>query len=43
MFECRVIQAGQPELRQLGLNEVAVRTGSPFVLMDIDLYVDSEW
>jgi NAD+ kinase len=42
MFECRVVRAGEPDLRQLGLNEVAVRPGSPFLLMDIDLYVDSE-
>jgi NAD+ kinase len=42
MFECRVIRPGQPEIRQLGLNEVAIRTGQPFLLMDIDLYVDSE-
>jgi NAD+ kinase len=42
MFECRVVRAGEPDLRQLGLNEVAIRTGTPFLLMDIDLYVDSE-
>ncbi|MGA2616012.1 MAG: NAD(+)/NADH kinase [Thermoguttaceae bacterium] len=43
MLDCRVLPAGQPELGQLVLNEVAVRAGSPFVLMDISLYVDSEW
>jgi NAD+ kinase len=42
MFECRVVRSGEPDLRQLGLNEVAIRTGTPFLLMDIDLYVDSE-
>ncbi|MGD0900050.1 MAG: NAD(+)/NADH kinase [Thermoguttaceae bacterium] len=42
MFECRVIRPGQPDLRQLGLNEVVIRTGPPFSLVDIDLYVDSE-
>ncbi len=26
----------------MGLNEIAVRTGPPFLLMDIHLYVDSE-
>ncbi|MGA2068378.1 MAG: NAD(+)/NADH kinase [Thermoguttaceae bacterium] len=42
MFECRVIRPGEPDVRQLGLNEVAIRAGAPFLLMDIDLYVDSE-
>ena len=38
----RVSRPSEPICRQLGLNEVAVRTGPPFLLMDIDLYVDSE-
>lgn len=42
MLECRVVQDGQPEMRQLGLNEVVIRTGPPFHLIDINLYVDSE-
>jgi NAD+ kinase len=42
MFECRVTRPGEPGYRQFGLNEVAIRTGHPFLLLDIDLYVDSE-
>ena len=42
MFDCRVIRNGKAEFRQMGLNEIAVRTGPPFLLMDIHLYVDSE-
>lgn len=42
MFECQVLRPHEPDLRQLGLNEVAIRTGSPFLLTDINLYVDSE-
>ena len=42
MFDCRVIRNGEVEFEQMGLNEIAVRTASPFLLMDIHLYVDSE-
>jgi NAD+ kinase len=42
MIDCQVIRNGQPAYRQMGLNEIAVRTGPPFLLMDIHLYVDSE-
>ncbi|NQU21520.1 MAG: NAD(+)/NADH kinase [Candidatus Nealsonbacteria bacterium] len=47
MFECRVLrgdESGSETVchRQLGLNEVAVQTGPPFRIMDVDLYVDSE-
>jgi NAD+ kinase len=42
MFDCRVIRNGESVFRQIGLNEIAVRTGPPFLLMDIQLYVDSE-
>mgnify|MGYP000877433438 CR=1 FL=1 len=45
MFECLVIGHGQttPSYRQLGLNEVVVWGGPTFAIMDLDLYVDSEW
>ncbi|MEC9002566.1 MAG: NAD(+)/NADH kinase [Planctomycetota bacterium] len=43
MFQCTVERDGQPRLTQLGLNEVAVLGGPPFSLLDVDLYVDSEW
>jgi NAD+ kinase len=42
MFECSLVQQGKEILRQLGLNEVAVLAGTPFSLININLYVDSE-
>jgi NAD+ kinase len=42
MLDCCVIRGGEAKFRQMGLNEVAVRTGPPFLLMNIHLYVDSE-
>jgi NAD+ kinase len=42
MFECRVLRHGTATHRQLGLNEVAVHGGSPFTILDVNLYVDSE-
>ncbi len=42
MFDCQVIREGAIIMRHAGLNEIAVRTGSPFLLMHIHLYVDSE-
>jgi NAD+ kinase len=42
MFECTVFRGGKPCGRQLGLNEVVVHAGTPFALVDIDLYVDSD-
>jgi NAD+ kinase len=42
MLECRVLRAGQEIHRQLGLNEVAVLNGSPFGILDLHLYIDSE-
>ncbi len=45
MFECCVIRQGEtePVCQQLGLNEVVVWSGPTFAMMDLDLYVDSEW
>ena len=42
MFDCRVIRDGAVVWNPIGLNEIAVRTGTPFLLMDINLYIDSE-
>jgi NAD+ kinase len=42
MFECRVLRGGEVCCRQLGLNEVAVHAGTPFPILNVDLYVDSE-
>ena len=43
MFQCTLQRDGQPSLTQLGLNEVALLGGPPFSLLDVDLYVDSQW
>ena len=42
MFECSLIREGEVRLTQLGLNEVAVLTGTPFSIINVNLYVDSE-
>ena len=42
MLECRILRSGELLHRQLGLNEVAIQTGPPFAILDVDLYVDSE-
>jgi NAD+ kinase len=42
MFWCTLIRQGEVVERRLGLNEVAVQTGPPFAILDVDLYVDSE-
>jgi len=45
MLECHVLRQNEaePSCRQLGLNEVVVWSGPTFTIMDLDLYVDSEW
>lgn len=45
MFQCLILRQGEsePACRQLGLNEVVVWSGPTFAMMDLDLYVDSEW
>ena len=45
MFQCCVVRHGEDDAacRQLGLNEVVVWSGPTFAMMDLDLYVDSEW
>ncbi len=44
MFECTVLRNGDGAAyaRQLGLNEAIVHAGTPFVLIDVDLYIDSD-
>ena len=43
MFECCLHRDGKVLAKQLGLNEVALRAGTPFNILDVDLYVDEEW
>jgi len=42
MFRCRVLRGAEVLGDEIGLNEVAVQSGPPFAMMDVDLYVDSE-
>jgi NAD+ kinase len=43
MFDCSVMRDEQMLASRLGLNEVTVQGGEPFSILDLDLYVDSEW
>ena len=43
MFSCEVVRDNVSILRQLGLNETAILGGSPFSILDVDLFVDSDW
>jgi NAD+ kinase len=43
MFWCRVYEGEELVCERLGLNETAILGGAPFTILDIDLYVDSEW
>jgi NAD+ kinase len=42
MFECTAARRGQPLVTALGLNEASVLAGSPFNMVDVQLYVDEE-
>jgi NAD+ kinase len=42
MFECTVLREGEVIWRQLGLNEAAIHAGTPFAIINVDLYVDSD-
>lgn len=42
MFECTVLRDGAICRRQLGLNEAVVHAGTPFALVNVDLYIDSD-
>jgi NAD+ kinase len=42
MFECSILRDGAVLTRQLGLNEAIVHAGTPFVLIDVDLYIDAD-
>ena len=43
MFQCEVIRDDQVVVQSLGLNEAAIMAGPPFAILEVDLYVDSEW
>jgi len=43
MFRCTVLVDGEVLHDELGLNEAAILNGPPFSILNIDLYVDSEW
>ena len=42
MFQCVVTSNGQNADAVLGLNEMAIRGGPPFSILEVDLYVDHE-
>ena len=42
MFDCSLVRGGEVIVRQLGLNEAAIHAGTPFAIINIDLYVDSD-
>ncbi len=43
MLDCSVWRNGERLGGQIGLNEVALRTGSPYTMLQVDLYIDSVW
>ena len=42
MLDCEVTRDDRSLARRLGLNEAAVLSGTPYSILDVDLYVDSE-
>lgn len=42
MFECTVFRNEEVCGQQLGLNETVIHAGTPFALINVDLYVDSD-
>jgi NAD+ kinase len=42
MFDCSIRRGKDVLVRRLGLNEVAIHNGTPFSVININLYVDSE-
>ncbi len=43
MFECQVRRGEEVLHRRLGLNECCLLAGSPFTILQVELYVDAEW
>jgi NAD+ kinase len=42
MFECTLLRNGAVVGRQLGLNETVIHAGTPFAIINVNLYVDSD-
>ena len=42
MFVTTILRDGRPVCDRLGLNETAVHGGPPFILLEVDLFIDSE-
>lgn len=42
MYGCSLVRHGERLWRQLGLNDVVVHAGTPFTILDVDLFVDGE-
>ncbi|MCA9261076.1 MAG: NAD(+)/NADH kinase [Planctomycetales bacterium] len=42
MFQCTLLRDGVAHATRLGLNEVAVLAGSPFAMVEVQLYVDGQ-
>ncbi|MGC3972465.1 MAG: NAD(+)/NADH kinase [Pirellulales bacterium] len=43
MLECTLVREGVDQWTELALNEAAVLGGPPFVILDVELYVDAQW
>ena len=43
MFSCEVLRNDSVIHHQIGLNETAILGGAPFSILDVDLFVDSDW
>lgn len=42
MYGCSLVRHGERLWRQLGLNDVVVHAGTPFTILNVDLFVDGE-
>lgn len=43
MLECTLVRQGREVWTDVALNEASVLGGPPFVILDVELYVDAEW
>lgn len=42
MFECSLMRNDETQWTELGLNEVAILSGAPFTMLDVNLHIDKE-